>query len=167
MNAVQFPLGVFLHLCWKRATGDMQHIFTFCMHKPSQSTHPHLKLSPSPSLPLSLSPVFCRYQQIYDIFNMSCLGVIFHVRGRDGMSTPQNGAATYSQSHVFATVVSRCHPCSFRLPECSPPMAGPPELQRLSSDFAVFSHQPATDADSAYPTCKTLPCYSYLVAVPW
>jgi len=36
----------------------------------------------------------------YDIFNMSCLRVILQVRGRDGMSTPQNDAAAYSQSHV-------------------------------------------------------------------
>jgi len=33
-------------------------------------------------------------------FNMSCLGVILQVRGCDGMSTPQNGAAAYLQSHV-------------------------------------------------------------------
>jgi len=33
-------------------------------------------------------------------FNMSCLGVILQVRGPDGMSTPQNGAAAYSQSHA-------------------------------------------------------------------
>jgi len=33
-------------------------------------------------------------------FNMSCLGVILQVRGRDGMSTPQNSAAACSQSHV-------------------------------------------------------------------
>jgi len=38
------------------------------------------------------------------------------VRGRDGMSTPQNGVAAYSQSHVFARVVSLCLPCSFRVP---------------------------------------------------
>jgi len=31
-----------------------------------------------------------------DIFNMSCLGVIL----RYGMSTAQNGAAAYSQSHI-------------------------------------------------------------------
>jgi len=31
---------------------------------------------------------------------MSCLEVILQVRGRDGMSTPQNGAAVYSQFHV-------------------------------------------------------------------
>jgi len=45
-------------------------------------------------------PVFCCYRQVYDILNMSCLGVILQVRGRDGMSTPQNGADTYSQSHI-------------------------------------------------------------------
>jgi len=31
---------------------------------------------------------------------MSCLGVILQVRGCDGKSTAQNGAAAYSQSHV-------------------------------------------------------------------
>jgi len=45
-------------------------------------------------------------------------GLILQVRGRDGMSTPQNGADAYSQSHVFARVDSRCLPCDFRLPEC-------------------------------------------------
>ena len=49
---------------------------------------------------VSLSLVFCCYQQVYDIFNMSCLGVILQVRGCDGMSIPQNGAAAHSQSHV-------------------------------------------------------------------
>jgi len=44
---------------------------------------------------------FCRcYQKAYDIFNMLCLGVILQARGHDGMSTLQNGAAAYSQSHV-------------------------------------------------------------------
>jgi len=52
------------------------------------------------SFSLSLSLVYCCYKQVYDIFNTSCLGVILQVRGRDGMSTPQNGAAAYSQSHV-------------------------------------------------------------------
>jgi len=47
-----------------------------------------------------VSLVFCCYQQVYDIFNMSCLRVILQVRGHDGMSTPQNGAAAYSQSRV-------------------------------------------------------------------
>ena len=54
---------------------------------------------------VSISLVFCCYQQVYDIINMSCLGVIPQVRGRDGKSTPQNDAAAYSQSHIFATVV--------------------------------------------------------------
>jgi len=44
--------------------------------------------------------VFCSYQQVYDIFIMSCLWVILQVRGRDGTSTLQNGAAAYSRSHV-------------------------------------------------------------------
>jgi len=47
----------------------------------------------------SLSLVFCCYQQLYDIFNMS-RWVILQMRGHDGVSTPQNGAAAYSQSHV-------------------------------------------------------------------
>jgi len=57
---------------------------------------------------LTLSLVFCCYEQVYDIYNMSCLGVILQVRGRDGISTPQNGVAAYSQYHIFARVVYRC-----------------------------------------------------------
>jgi len=49
---------------------------------------------------ITLSPVFCCYQQVYDIFNMSCLGMILQVSGLDGMSIPQNGATAYSQYHV-------------------------------------------------------------------
>ena len=52
---------------------------------------------------------------------------VLHVRSRDGMSTPQNGAAAYSQSHVsricqggFLLPFLRFH-----LPEC-PPTVGPP-----------------------------------------
>jgi len=54
-------------------------------------------------------------------FNTSCLGAILQVRGRDGMSTLQNGASAYSQSHVsrICQEVSCCLPCGFRLPECS------------------------------------------------
>jgi len=84
--------------------------------------------------PLSISLVFCCCQQVYDIvFNMSCVGVILHVRGLDGISTPQNGAAAYSvlRYHIFARVVSRCVPRGFRLPECPSPMVGPPSLQRF------------------------------------
>jgi len=66
-----------------------------------------------------ISLVFCCYQQVSKIFNMSCLGVILQVRGRDGMSMQQNGAAAYSR------VVSRCLPCGFRLPECPSHMVGP------------------------------------------
>jgi len=53
-----------------------------------------------------LSPVFCCYQLVYDISNMSRLEVILRVRGllrvrgRDGTSTQQNGVAVYSQSHI-------------------------------------------------------------------
>jgi len=73
---------------------------------------------------LVIGLVFCCYQQVYDILT-SCLWVILQVRGRDGMSTLQNGAAAYSQSHVFARLVSCCLPCSFRLPECPSPMVDP------------------------------------------
>jgi len=44
---------------------------------------------------VSFSLVFWCYQQVHDIVNMSCLGVILQVRGCDGMFTPQNGAAAY------------------------------------------------------------------------
>ena len=74
----------------------------------------------------SLSLVFCCYQTAYDSVRMSCHGVILQPRGRDGMSTPQNGAAAYSQSHVFARVVSHCLRCGFRHPGCPSPMVGPP-----------------------------------------
>ena len=80
-----------------------------------------LVLSSSKSYLISL--VFCSYEQVYDIFNTSRLGVILQVRGHDGMSTPQNGVAAYSQSHVFARVVSCCVPCGFHLPECPSPAA--------------------------------------------
>jgi len=33
-------------------------------------------------------------------FNMLCRGVILQLRGHDGMSTPQYGAAAYSVSHI-------------------------------------------------------------------
>ena len=63
--------------------------------------------------------VFCCYQQVYDLFNMSCLWVILQLRGRDGMSTPRNGGCILSLTyHAFAEVVSRCLPCTFHLPEC-------------------------------------------------
>jgi len=52
----------------------------------------------------SLSVVFCCYQQVYDIFNMSSRGDTVQVRGRDGMSTPQNGVTAYSQSHVLSHI---------------------------------------------------------------
>jgi len=63
--------------------------------------------------------------------------------------------------HVFARVVSRCLNCSFRLPELTSPMAGPPQLHRLSSDLTVFSQQPASDVDSVCPACETLSGYLY------
>jgi len=48
---------------------------------------------------VSFSPVFCRYQ-VYDIFNMSCLGGDTPGEGHDGMSTLQNRTAAYSQFHI-------------------------------------------------------------------
>ena len=65
---------------------------------------------------------FCCYQYVYHIFNMSCLGVILQVRGRDDTSTPQNGVAAYWQSHVF---------CHGGLPWFSP---------RFSSSWVSFSY---------------------------
>jgi len=61
-------------------------------------------------------------------FNTSCLGVILQVRGRDGMSIHRRMVRLHTHSltyHVFARLVSRCRPCSFRLPECPSPMVGP------------------------------------------
>jgi len=86
------------------------------------------------------------WQHVDNIFNMLCLEVlpldihkmssILQLRGRDGMSTPQNGAAAYSQSHVSRICqVFCCLPCGFRLPRCPSPMV----LHRLSSDLTVFS----------------------------
>ena len=43
---------------------------------------------------------FCCYRQVYGIFNVSHLGVILQVRGRDGMSIPQNGVAAYLVSRI-------------------------------------------------------------------
>ena len=62
-------------------------------------------VSPAVATPLvlgvyTISLVFCCYQQVYDMFNTSCLGVILQVRGRDSMSTLQNGAAAYSVSRI-------------------------------------------------------------------
>jgi len=53
--------------------------------------------------------------------------VILQVRGRDGMSTPQNGVAAYSQAHISRISQGGfpCLPYGFCLPEC-PYMVGPP-----------------------------------------
>ena len=76
------------------------------------------------------SLVFCCYQQVHHIFNMSCPRVILQVRSHDGMSAPQNvAAAVHTHSlmyHIFARVVSSCLPCSLHLPEFPSPMVGPP-----------------------------------------
>jgi len=67
---------------------------------------------------VSLSLVFWCYQQVHDVVNMSCLGVILQLRGCDGMFTPQNGAAVRLHTdslayHVFAMVVSVAFPAVF------------------------------------------------------
>jgi len=82
------------------------------------------------------------------------------------MSTPQNGAAACSQSHVSRIAwFSVAFTAIFVF--LSVIGVGPPLLQRLSSDLTVFSQQPASNADSACPACQTLPGYWYLVAAPW
>jgi len=101
-------------------------------------------------------------------FKMSCLGMILQVRGRDGMSTTQNSEAAYPVSRIM--YLPGRFPIAFPavfifldvlflwqvLPNCK----GFPL-------FTAFSQQPASDADSTCPACKTLPRYSYLLAVPW
>jgi len=57
-------------------------------------------MPPSVKVHTHISLVFSCYQQVYDLFNMSCLEVILQVRGRDGMSTRQNGVAAYSRSRI-------------------------------------------------------------------
>jgi len=54
-------------------------------------TQRHCILSRLDSLRLQCSAVTSRFMT----FLTSCLGVILQVRARDGMSTPQNGAAAY------------------------------------------------------------------------
>jgi len=52
---------------------------------------------------MSLYSLLLLYQQVmtyFKFFNMSYLGVILQMRGRDSIYTLQNGAAAYSQSHV-------------------------------------------------------------------
>ena len=59
-------------------------------------------------------------------FEMSYLGVILQVRGRDSMFTLQM-MRLHTQSlmyHVLATVVSCCLLCGFHLPECPSPVIG-------------------------------------------
>ena len=46
------------------------------------------------------------------LFNMFMSGVIVQVRGRDGMSTLQNGAAPYSLAYHY---LPGCLPYDFRL----------------------------------------------------
>jgi len=60
-------------------------------------------------------------------FDMSYLGVILQVMGRDSMFTLQM-MRLHTQSltyHVLATVVSCCLLCGFHLPECPSLVVGP------------------------------------------
>jgi len=79
----------------------------------SKQRRRHEALTPCRELQVHLptSLVICCYWQVY-FFNMSCLGVILQVRGRDGMSTPQNGLDAYSQSHIS-------HICQGSFPKAS------------------------------------------------
>ena len=97
---------------------DLKHRFTVCCVS-AQTITPHY----IPTMLYTLSLFFCCYEQVYD---MPCLEVVLQVRSRDGMSTPQNGAAAYSQSHynILSRVVSSWLPCGFRPPECPSPMVG-------------------------------------------
>jgi len=62
---------------------------------------------------------------VYDTFDISYLEVILQLRGRlhCRMVWLHTHSLTY---HVFVRVVSRCLPCSFRLPECPSVIVGPP-----------------------------------------
>jgi len=83
--------------------------------------------------------------------------MIQQVRGCDGMSTSQNGAAAYSQCHMSRICQGgfpSALPTVFVLPEC-PSMQRSPQLQRLSLDVTVFSQQPP-DAESACPAFEML-----------
>ena len=46
----------------------------------------------------TLNPTQSVSSRFMTFFNMTCLGVVLLVRGHDGTSTRQNGAAAYSQS---------------------------------------------------------------------
>ena len=113
------------------------------------------------------SPIFCCCQQVYDIFNMSCLGVILQVRVVMAyLHRRMVRLHTHSLMYLPGWFPV-AFPAVFIFLQCPSPMAGPPKLQRLSCDLTVFSQQPASDADSTCPACKTLPGYSYLVTAPW
>ena len=108
----------------------------------------HVKIISSQRRDVFCSVVFCCYQQIYDIFNMSCLGVILQLRAMMAPQIRSTILALYKlvcmyvclhrrmvwlhtlthnlTYYIFAMVVSCCLPCSFRLPECPSPMVGPP-----------------------------------------
>jgi len=77
---------------------------------------------------ITLTVVSCCYDQVYEIFNKSCLREILQVRGSDGVSTfrmvrLRTHSLTY---HVLSNVVFHYLPCGFGLPECPSPMVGPP-----------------------------------------
>ena len=48
----------------------------------------------------SLSSLLLLEARLWHFFHVMSIGLILQVRGCDGMSTPQNGVAAYSQSHV-------------------------------------------------------------------
>jgi len=73
---------------------------TSLQHTGNYSLPPHCDEQFSFSISFSLSLVFCCYQQVYDIFNMLCLGMILQVRGRDGMSTLQVRLDTHSLTYL-------------------------------------------------------------------
>jgi len=98
-----------------------------------------------------LSLVLYCFQQVYDIFNMSCLGVIFQVRSHDGMSTPQNGAAAFLQSHV-----SRICQGGFTLPSL-----------QFSSSRVSFSYGRSIRNCRGFPlTSLSLPSNRLLMQTP-
>ena len=78
----------------------------------------------------NLSLVFCGYQQVYYIFSTSCLGTMLQVRGHDGMSTPQNGAAAYSESQYRMTIMCYINLLTYYLPTSRHPTNSIKALKR-------------------------------------
>jgi len=93
-------------------------------------------------------------------------GDILQMRGRDGMSTLQNGAGAYSVSRICQGGLPLPSP-QFSSSECHSPTVVRPNCRGFPLTSLFFSQQPVSDADSTCPACETLPVYSYLVAAPW